>query len=349
MRKGGVRVGIIGAGYIAQQSHIPAYLTNPRTRVIGVADPDTSRLDEIKKKFKIDTLFENYLELLEADLDAVSICVPTRYHSEITVESASRGINVLCEKPIALTLKEADRMIGACEKHNVKLMVGFNYRFIATHREAKKLMEKGRIGKPFFIHGQFASTGPYKNLEKMSGSFYLNPEQGGGVLFDSGSHLFDLMRWYFGEIESVQAYMGTYDETVAVDDVTSVIMRFRSGRIGCLTCMWTKIESWSAMRDEGFIKVMGDEGKLVASLFSPSLKFFNRRSKMCKMLGEIELSPHGFDPKRPMDTLTRSWRDEIDAFVGAVRMNTTVPITGYDGRRALELVLQAYQSAGVRG
>ena len=343
MRNDEIRVGVIGAGFIAQQSHIPAYLMNPHVRIVGVADPDATKLEEVKK-LGIHEVFSDYTQLLEKGLDAVSICVPTRFHSRITIDAASKGVHVLCEKPIALTLAEADEMIRACEKKNVKLMIGFNYRFIRTHQEARKMMRDGRIGKPHFIHGQFASMGPYKSLERMKNTFYFDPESGGGVLFDSGSHLFDLLRWYFGEIEAVHASVSTYMEGVAVDDVASVSVRFKDNRVGCLTCMWTQIESWSAMGNEGFIKVIGDEGKIVASLFSPSIRFFSTRSKICKISGEVEVVPGGFDPKRPMDTLQRSWRDEIDTFIDAIQRDKAVPVTGQDGKRVLELVLQAYGS-----
>jgi len=348
LKKNEISVGIIGAGYIAQQNHIPAYLMNPRTRIVGVADPDEAKLEEVKKRFGVQKLFPDYTQLLEESLDAVSICVPTKLHSKITVESASRGVHVLCEKPIALTLNEATEMITACEKNDVKLMIGFNYRFIKTHQEARKMIANGRIGKPYFIHAQFASLGPYKSLEKMRNSFYFDPKSGGGVMFDSGSHLFDLLRWYFGEVEMVQASKGTYVETVPVDDVACVSLKFKNGRVGCLTCMWTRIESWSGMGNEGFVKVIGDEGKIVASLFSPSIRYFSKKSIICKITGEVELTPSGFDPKQPMDPLQRSWRNEINAFVKAVRTNKEVPVTGYDGKRALELVLEAYKSAGMQ-
>lgn len=347
MKKREIRVGIIGAGYIAQQNHIPAYLTNPRVKIAGIADPDEAKLEEVKKRFGVQKLFPDYAQLFEEKIDAVSICVPTRFHAEITKDCASRGIHVLCEKPIALTLDEATEMITTCEKNDVQLMIGFNYRFIKTHQEAKKMIEDGRIGKPFFIHAQFASLGPYKSLDRLRNSFYFDPKSGGGVMFDSGSHLFDLLRWYFGEIKTVQASTGTYVEGIPVDDVSCVSLKFENGRVGCLTCMWTQIESWSAMGNEGFIKIIGDEGKIRASLFSPSIKFYSKKSQICKIVGERELAPKGFDPKQPTDPLQRSWRDEINVFVEAVRTNQKVPVNGYDGKRALELVLQAYQSAGM--
>jgi len=102
------------------------------------------------------------------------------------------------------------------------------------------------------------------------------------------------------------------------------------------------------MGNEGFVKVIGDEGKIVASLFSPSIRYFSKKSIICKITGEVELTPSGFDPKQPMDPLQRSWRNEINAFVKAVRTNKEVPVTGYDGKRALELVLEAYKSAGMQ-
>lgn len=343
MRKKLVKVGVIGAGFIAQQSHIPYYLANPYSKIVGVADPAPARLEEVKKRFRVEDVYLDYADLLEKGIDAVSICAPTRHHSKIAVDAANKGLDVLCEKPIALTLDEADTMISACTKNNVKLMIGFNYRFIRNHQEAKKMIRKGRIGKPFFVHGQFASQGPYEHPERTKDSFYFDPEGGGGVLFDSGSHLFDLLRWFMGEVETVRACRSSYNN-MDVDDVAVVSLEFENGCVGTITCMWTQIESWSAMRNEGFIKVIGDEGKIVSSLFGPSLKYFNSRSKICRIKGEVELFPRGLDPKNPFEALQKSWRDEVNAFVDAVRLDKEVPISGVDGKKALGLLLQAYQN-----
>ena len=340
-----VNVGIIGACYIAQQSHIPAYLTSPNAKIVGVADPDEKKLAAVQRMFCVQKVFSNYTRLLEENLDAVSICTPTKTHFKIAVEAAEKGLHILCEKPISSTLEEAEEMIRTCEKNGVKLMVGFNYRFIRTHQEAKKMIEEGRIGKPFFIHGQFASMGPYEDLERTRNSFYFDPKSGGGVLFDSGSHLFDLLRWYFGEVKEVHAIRGTYVEDIQVDDVAAVSLKFENGRVGSLTCIWTQIESWSAMGNEGFVKVIGSDGKIVSSLFGPTLKFFSKRSKICKIKGEVELTPRGFDPKNPLEALQKSWRDEIEAFLDAIISDKDVPVTGVDGKRVLELVLKAYESA----
>jgi len=340
-----VRVGIIGAGFIAQQSHIPSYLNSPSTTIIGIADPDTRKLDEVKNLFGVQETFSDYKDLFKEPMDAISICTPPKYHAEITIEAANRGLHILCEKPIALTLEEADKMIEACKKNNVQLMVGFNYRFIKNHEKAKRMMEEGRIGKPFFIQGQFASTGPYGDFERTRNSFYFDPIGGGGVLLDSGSHLFDLLRWFCGEPKSVSAKIGTYGKDIKVEDVATATLDFENGCIGVLTCMWTQIESWSVMGSEGFIKIVGSEGKIISQLFGPSLKYFSKRSKICKIRGEIELTPRGFDPSIPTRALQKSWFDEINAFVEAIKSGKNVPVTGEDGKKALGLVLKAYESA----
>lgn len=341
-------MGVVGAGFIAQQSHIPAYLNNPSSKIIGVADPDLRRSDEVRNRFGIKKTFADYKDLFKEPLDAISICTPTKFHAKIAVEAANRGFHVLCEKPMALTLEEADSMIEACKRNDVKLMIGFNYRFIRNHKKAKRMIEEGRIGKPFFIQGQFASTGPYGDFERTKNSFYFDPTGGGGVLLDSGSHLFDLLRWFCGEVKSVSAKIGTYGEGVKVEDVAAVTLEFKNDCVGVLTCMWTQIESWSAMASEGFIKVIGSSGKIVSGLFGPTLKYFSKKSKICKIMGEIELTPRGFDPKMPLKALQKSWFDEINTFVAAIRSNNKVPITGEDGKKVLELVLKAYESANTR-
>ncbi|MCK5343967.1 MAG: Gfo/Idh/MocA family oxidoreductase [Candidatus Heimdallarchaeota archaeon] len=339
-----IKIGVIGAGFIAQEAHIPNYLNNPSVELVGVSDLDKGVLREVRSKFGVKNLFTDYNQLLAKDLDAISICVPTSFHSKLTIDAAEKGISVLCEKPIALNLKEADEMISTCRKNNVKLMIGFNYRFMENHIQTKKYIENGKIGKPFFIHGQFASAGPYGNPDKLKGSFYTDPQRGGGVLYDSGSHIIDLFRWYFGEVDKISATRGSYYQGMEADDVTSVTLTFKNGIVGTITAMWTLVNNWSGMGNENFIKVIGTNGKIVSDFFGPSLSYFNDRSKICLMKGAIQLTPKDFDPKMPFEALNKSWSDEVDHFVKCVKNDKTPSVTGEDGKKALELVLRAYES-----
>ena len=111
------KVGIIGAGAIAQECHFPGYKKDRRSKVVAFAEPTAERHDEVKERFGKVTGYTDYKEMLKnEDLDIVSICTPNVFHAENAIAALNAGCHVLCEKPIATTLKDADRMIAAAKK-----------------------------------------------------------------------------------------------------------------------------------------------------------------------------------------------------------------------------------------
>src|SRR3972149_5424904 len=126
-----IRVGVIGCGRIAQQVHIPNYVQNPRAELLAICDSSKEALQAVSKKYGIEHIFENYQELLDSKLvEAVSICVPTQFHAELVTKAARRGLHILCEKPLASNLEEADAILKAVSESGIKFTVGYNLRFL---------------------------------------------------------------------------------------------------------------------------------------------------------------------------------------------------------------------------
>ena len=237
-----LRVGIIGAGGIAQSRHIPALLTlSELASVEAICDihEETARLTA--EKFGVPHAFGDYQDMLEI-VDAVVICTPNRYHAEISVAALKAGKHVLCEKPMAMTAEECEEMIKASKKSGKQLAIAYHYRFMKEARAAKKVIEENEIGQPIVARAKALRR------RKVPGwGVFTNKElQGGGAMIDYGCHFLDLALWLLGSPEPVEvtgtAYnqlsrmedqvnlWGDYDhQTIEVEDHVTAYIRFANG------------------------------------------------------------------------------------------------------------------------
>lgn len=337
-----VKVGVIGCGHIAQQVHIPNYIENPRSELVAICDTNKDVLAKTAEKYSIKHTFEDYKELLKSGLiNAVSVCVPTGLHSEVVIEAAKNGVHTLCEKPLALNLDEADRMLEAVSKNEIKLGVGFNLKFLPNHVKVREFIQNRRIGKPIFARAQLITTGPYGTS---STSVTYETEKRIGCLFDSGAHISDLMLWMFGRASRVSAYLSTHMRRVKVDDTALVTIMFESGVLGEISVAWVPISHYTAIESSRQIQVVGTGGILESDIFGPSLQFYSVDSLICKVKGKIKLTPGRFDSHIPLEALSWSYAREIDDFLESIVLNKMPSVSGEEAREALRLILAAYES-----
>jgi UDP-N-acetylglucosamine 3-dehydrogenase len=337
-----IKVGVIGCGHIAQQAHLPNYFENAKCELVAICEADKEVLAKTAEKYAVKHAFEDYQELLRSGLvQAVSVCVPTKLHSQVVVEAAKNGVHVLCEKPLALDLEEADRMLKAASNGGIRLSVGYNLRFLPNHLKVKEYIENSRIGKPIFAKAQLIATGPYGVSEA---SIAREAEKRVGCLFDLGAHLADLMIWMFGKPSYVSAYFSTHVPEVKVDDSALTSICFESGLMGEISVAWAPIFNYSAIETSRQIQVTGTRGILESDIFGPSFQFYSTDSLSCKIKGKIKLTPGRFDPKIPFQALSWSYKREIEDFLESVARDKTPSITGEDARKSLRLILAAYDS-----
>jgi len=337
-----IKVGVIGCGHIAQRAHLPNYFENAKCELVAICEADEEVLSRTAEKYAVKHAFGDYHELLESGVvEAVSVCVPTRLHPQVVIEAARNGVHVLCEKPLAPNLEEADRMLKAASNSGIKLSVGYNLRFLPNHVKVKEYIENSRIGKPIFAKAQLIATGPYEVSET---SIAHEAEKRMGCLFDLGAHLADLMIWMFGKPSYVSAYLSAHAPEVRVDDSALVSLNFESGLIGEISVAWAPIFNYSAIEGSRQIQVTGTKGILESDIFGPSFQFYSTDSLSCKIKGKIKLTPGKFDPKIPFQALSSSYKREIDYFLESVARNKTLPITGEEARESLRLILAAYDS-----
>jgi predicted dehydrogenase len=340
-----VRVGVIGCGWIAQTAHLTAYVGNARSRLVAICDKDEALLRRIGDEYRVKNRFLDHRELLESGLvDAVSICTPTATHSNIAVDAANSGVNILCEKPLAADLSEADRIVRAVRENKVKFMIAFNCRFLPNHVKTREYLQSGRIGQPLLIKGEAITAGPYRagvneaDLESEAASMM-------GAFFDMGSHLADLILWMGGEARDVYGAFATNNRCFSVDDTATALVRLKSGVLGTLIVSWIDLPDYQAMSDARVVQVIGTKGKIESEFTGPSLFYYGSHSITSKMRGRIRIIPAGLNPKVPDEGIKWSYREEIDRFLESLLDDKEPPVCIEDGVRALKLVVAAYESA----
>jgi len=339
-----LRVGVIGCGWIAQNVHIPNYIRNPKSEIVALCDINDEVLMNARKEYGIENTFTDYHELFEKGIvDAVSICTNVSTHCEIATCAANHSVHVLCEKPLAYSMEEADKMIEAALHNKVKLTVGFNLRFLPNHRKMKEYLLSGKIGKPIFIKGEVVAAGPYKS-EIPKGNILRETEKRKGALFDLGAHMADLFLWMLGKPKEVYALSSTYKKGVNVDDLASVLMNFESGVVGSMNILWANLSSIQAMENNKKIEIIGERGKIESDFFGPSLYLYSEGSLASKIKGKSKITPGKFNPKIPNEALEWSYRQEIESFLNSIVEDKKPQVTGEEAREALKLVLAAYES-----
>jgi predicted dehydrogenase len=170
-RKGPVRYAVVGLGHIAQVAVLPAFAHARRnSRLAALVSDDATKLETLAKKYRVEATYSyDEYEACLAGIDAVYIALPNSMHAEYTVRAARAGVHVLCEKPMAVTVAECERMIKACRRNRVKLMVAYRLHFEALNLKAIEMVRRGKIGEPKFFNSSFSLTGREGNIRTLLG------------------------------------------------------------------------------------------------------------------------------------------------------------------------------------
>jgi predicted dehydrogenase len=264
-----LRMGIIGVGGIAQGRHIPVFVElKDKVTITAVSDLNQERAQEVAEKYEITHVFSDYKDMFK-EVDAVTICTPNKFHTEIAVAALEAGVHVLCEKPMAITTEECEAMIAASKKANKVLSIAYHYRHMKQSRAAKQAILDGEVGDPLVTRVQALRR------RKVPGwGVFTNKElQGGGSLIDYGCHLLDLSLWLLGDPEPVEvvgkAYnrlsktpnqvneWGSFDhESFNVDDHVTSYITFDNGVSLLFECSW----SANIKEDKEHLSISGVNG-----------------------------------------------------------------------------------------
>ncbi len=251
-----VAFGVIGAGGIARRKTIPGMLKAKNCRLAAVMDP--VGVEDIAAQFNVPAAYTTEKDLLaDPAIEAVYIASPLAVHARQIKMAAAAGKHILCEKPLTLTVKQAEEAVAACRKAGVYLQEGYMMKFHGAHRRMKELIDAGRIGKVVSMRAQLSCWYP-----KMDGAWRQDPRQGGsgGALVDMATHLFDLLAYFAGPVRRVAALTGNLVQGYKPADATTTLLEFRSGAHATVDCFFCIPDEASHTR----LEVYGSQGALLS-------------------------------------------------------------------------------------
>lgn len=243
-----LRVGIIGCGKIAQVRHLPEYSANPDARVTALFDLNTPRAEALATQYGA-RAYPTYPALLDDPaLDAVSVCTANDSHAQIACAALAAGKHVLCEKPMATTLPDCERMVALARQQGKVLMIGQNQRLAGAHVQAKALLDGGAIGKPLTFRTSFRHGGPETwSIDPGAGTWFFDRTRAVmGAMADLGVHKTDLIQYLLSQtVVETKATLCTLDKRlsdgslIGVDDNALCIYTLSDGAVGTMTASWT--------------------------------------------------------------------------------------------------------------
>lgn len=338
------RVAIIGCGRVGSileedplrekpATHSAAFASYPKTKIVAACDTNKQRLKKFGERWSLgpSTLFTDYRKLLkEAKPDIVSVATWTETHCPIVLAAAKTESvkGIYCEKPIALDLKEANRMIAACKKRNIPLVIGHERRFDANFVAVKKMIDKNEFGPLRAVVAHSLSTPP----PKLPTSKYV-----GGSLFHDGTHLMDLLLYFGGEAEWVIGFDKRPHGKRFLENTAGGIIRLRSGAN-------VFVEAGGERDYFKFdLDLQFQSGRIIIG--NSGIKIF-RSGKSKNFVGFRELFPVPF--KKPGNRVN-PFVGGVAELVKAIKSGKRPQSDGMEGRNALKLIFAIYQSASAGG
>ncbi|MBM3240144.1 Gfo/Idh/MocA family oxidoreductase [Candidatus Poribacteria bacterium] len=314
-----LRVGVAGCGGLGRtEAKIVHDLDG--VELVGVCDVVLANAKQAAADLGIEKAYSNHRQLIEEnDLDCLVVVTPTYTHAEVTVDAANAGLHVFCEKPMAITLQECDKMLAAAERNNVKLMIGFVRRFQPNYREMKKRVDAGAIGAVRLVQSVRMGGRPPVGI----GEWRRERRKVGG-LHSAYIHEMDQLLWLGGDVKTVRgvANFGTLPDT-DVEDSIWMCLEFANGAIGALGASEIYPIGWYELGvggTEGAMKIAGGTTAIILKKHSGDSE-------------TIELEPND------------AFVEELSHFFACVRNDQQPLATGMDGRRSLEVVMAAFKSA----
>ncbi|HEX6681853.1 MAG TPA: Gfo/Idh/MocA family oxidoreductase [Candidatus Limnocylindrales bacterium] len=338
-----LRVGIIGCGLIAA-NHVTALRGIEGVEVVAVADVDAERAPEFARRHGVPRAYPGAEEMFAEGLDAVTVCTPHAAHMDGVLAAARHGVHVLCEKPIALSLDDAMRMVEAAQQAGVLFGVLFQRRFWPAAQRIRRAIDERRFGVPI-------CGGVVARFRRDAG-YYAEPwrgrwdTEGGGVLMTQAIHHIDLLQWFMGPATRVTGRYATlaHHDFLEVEDTAAALVEFASGAIATIQAATTFSPGLGAQ-----VWVSDARGNTASVMEFPEGV---GRTDLWTLPGEEEFA-QVFRPGAEFDLalerihrhLVPYHRMQIEEFIAAVRAGREPAVTGREAMKSLEIVQAIYQSS----
>jgi predicted dehydrogenase len=324
--RGPIRYAVVGLGHIAQAAVLPAFAHAKRnSRLVAVVSDDDTKRREIARRYRLEQAlsYDQYEECLE-DVDAVYIALPNSLHAEYTIRAAQAGVHVLCEKPMAVTVEECERMIDACAEHRVKLMIAYRLHFEEVNLRAVDLVRRGRIGEPKYFNSSFSMT-------VRRGDIRTKRKDGGGTLYDIGVYCINAARYLFRaepkEVMAISVNSGV-SRLAEVDESTAAILRFEGERVASFVTSFNS-------DDVASYRIVGTKGQLHVD---PAYEYSEGLAYTLTINGKAQ---HKRVPKRDQ------FAPELLHFSDCILSDREPEPSGEEGMQDVRIVQALYESAEI--
>jgi predicted dehydrogenase len=329
---------VVGAG-VASRYHARAIADAAGVRLVAVVRGDPARAREAEAEFGVrcETSYEALLR--RPDVEAICLCTPSGQHAAQAIAAARAGRHVLVEKPMALTLADADAMVAAAREAGLRLGVTYQRRTEPAYASLKRALQAGELGHPILgsVSVPYVRPQAYYDSAAWRGTWSLD---GGGALMNQGVHLVDLLVWLMGEVEELAARTATLAHAIEVEDCVAATLRFTSGALGSIVATTAAAPGFphrvEVYGTRGGVQVEGD------TIVRWEAEGEQRPpSPAAATAGTV---PAGAGATATGISATAHGRLLAD-FVAAVREGRAPLVPGEEGRRSLAVVLAVYESA----
>ncbi|MBN1352533.1 Gfo/Idh/MocA family oxidoreductase [candidate division KSB1 bacterium] len=335
-----IGIGIISFAHGHSQTYCQRMLTYDDVRLVACWDDDESRGRMAAEKYGM--AYSAHLDdvMRHRDIQGIIITCETNRHAEMALAAANAGKHILCQKPMALTLADCDRMAEEMQKAGIKFMMAYQMRHDPSNIRIKKLLDEGVLGKIGLLRRRHCIPVLLdENFLKGTSRWHIDPVKNMGMWMDDASHATDFIHWMLGRPVSVMAEIENTLTDVSSEDTGVAIYKFSSGAMAVL------VNSSVTLAGENTTEVYGDRGVLiqnyddaVSTAIAPpngiSLKLFTRDNPVWMDLGIDIPASHG----ERIASVPR-------AFIDCIKYDTEPTVTAADGRISVEMILAAYQSA----
>jgi UDP-N-acetyl-2-amino-2-deoxyglucuronate dehydrogenase len=315
--------------------------------LVAVCDVDAARREKAAADFGCKA-YATVDELLkDADVQVVNVAVPTGLHAEIGIRAAQSGRHVICEKPLDVNLEKADALIMACQDYGVKLASIFQRRLHPLSKRIKEAVDMGRLGKIHYadIHLYWYRTDAYYaggNPPAWRGTFALD---GGGACMNQGIHSIDFISWIMGGVKTVYAKTGTFTHTIEAEDVGTVLVTFKNGALGNITCTTS---AYPGLTND--FHIFGNKGSIVLQDEKVSAWRIMQDDQAAEEAEEREMRDlyPGSSTAIAADPMAVGFDGHtvhVEDMVRAIRENRDPVIGGKDARHAVEICVAIQESA----
>jgi myo-inositol 2-dehydrogenase / D-chiro-inositol 1-dehydrogenase len=335
-----IQLAILGAGRIAQV-HLQGYdRIREKVNVCGVVDVRGEVAKSTAAEWGIGKSFQTLDELLNDEpCDAVDICLPHDVHAECVEKACAAGKHVLLEKPIARSLAESDQIIAAANRPGLILMVAHNHVFNPLVEKAKRIIDEGLIGRPHLVKvvslgWLLFATNEFRRFKERTG---------GGVFIDTGVHFVYILRYLFGDVQSVGTIQNnSVRHEMEGEDTAIVSLRFCNGCLGEITTSYAaRIPGWEQGFPNGWdqgLVILGEKGAIRLNLTEDKLSLYSEDDR-------FPAEFRGWTTIAVPNAYADSFNLEIEHFIDCLIHRTSPKVPATEARKTLEVIDAAYRSA----